>query len=81
MFFETISASLLVLIVNLIDLFMVSVAILIEGSSPKSGDFHLKLSIFPRVTQFPVKMHFRFALTNNSFRKKAQEIILNRYTD
>ena len=22
-------------------------------------------------------MHFRFALTNNSFRKKAQEIILN----
>ena len=23
-------------------------------------------------------MHFRFALTNNSFRKKAQEIILNR---
>ena len=35
MFFETISASLLVLIVNLIDLFMVSVAILIEGKHGK----------------------------------------------
>ena len=31
MFFEAISASLLVLIVNLIDLFTVSVAILVEG--------------------------------------------------
>ena len=27
---------------------------------------------------FPVKMHFQFALTNNFFRKKAREIILNR---
>ena len=35
MFFKTISASLLVLIVNLIDLFMVSVAILIEGKHGK----------------------------------------------
>ena len=35
MFFETISASLLVLIVNLIDLFMVSVAILVEGKNGK----------------------------------------------
>ena len=25
-------------------------------------------------------MHFRFALTNNSFREKAQEIILNNAT-
>ena len=32
MFFEAISASLLVLIVNLIDLFTVSVAILVEGN-------------------------------------------------
>ena len=36
MFFETISASLLVLIVNLIDLFMVSVAILVEGKHGKT---------------------------------------------
>ena len=35
MFSKTISASLLVLIVNLIDLFMVSVAILIEGKHGK----------------------------------------------
>ena len=35
MFFETVSASLLVLIVNLIDLFMVSVAILVEGKHSK----------------------------------------------
>ena len=35
MFFKTISASLLVLIVNLIDLFMVSVAILIEDKHGK----------------------------------------------
>ena len=35
MFFEAISASLLVLIVNLIDLFTVSVAILVEGKHGK----------------------------------------------
>ena len=35
MFFEAISASLLVLIVNLIDLFTVSVAILVEGKHAK----------------------------------------------
>ena len=35
MFFEAISARLLVLIVNLIDLFMVSVAILVEGKHSK----------------------------------------------
>ena len=35
MFFETVSASLLVLIVNLIDLFMVSVATLVEGKHGK----------------------------------------------
>ena len=33
MFFEAISASLLVLIVNLIDLFTVSVAILVDGAT------------------------------------------------
>ena len=35
MFFEAISASLLVLIVNLIDLFTVSVVILVEGNHGK----------------------------------------------
>ena len=35
MFFETISGILLVLIVNLIDLFMVSVAVLVEGKHGK----------------------------------------------
>ena len=35
MFFEAISASLLVLIVNLIDLFTVSVATLVEGNHGK----------------------------------------------
>ena len=39
MFFEAISASLLVLIINLIDLFTVSVAILVEG---KHGKIHNK---------------------------------------
>ena len=39
MLFEAISASLLVLIVNLIDLFTVSVAILVEG---KHGKIHNK---------------------------------------
>ena len=36
MFFEAISASLLVLIVNLIDLFTVSVVILVEGKHGKT---------------------------------------------
>ena len=36
MFFEAISASLLVLIVNLIDLFTVSVAILVNGKHGKT---------------------------------------------
>ena len=35
MFFEAISASLLVLIINLIDLFTVSVTILVEGKHSK----------------------------------------------
>ena len=60
MFFEAISASLLVLIVNLIDLFTVSVAILVEGNHGKNSRLDIvkfsvqyisnkQLTIIPRV--------------------------------
>ena len=49
-----------------------------KRSSPQSGDFYLKLSINLHARNIiSGEMHFRFAFTNNSFRKKAQKIILN----